>query len=410
MLSMMQFENCKLSAIAIVLALMASSVVVRAEVIELAGGGRLEGKIVQSVEADEKSGITIELAGGGRVTIPRGQVRGPKAPAAVKVEYEKLARSSPDTVEEHLKLAEWCRQRKLTNEYQRHLERVLELNPDQVEARTALGFRNKDGKWLNREDVMASRGMVTYKGRYITPQQVEILEAQEKTKATQADWKNRIDQLRRQKTGRRPEQAAQADAEIRAINDPQAADAVVAALRRENIPELMRMWMEVAARLNSRVAMDALVHLSLTDPDDDVRQFALDLLVKSGRPGLSTPYVRALKDKENIIVNRAAAALGRIRDRDTIGPLIDALITTHKVKVAEGNADQHAYSFSNDSSAFSFGGGGPKIVSQAIRNRDALDALIAMSGGTSFDYDQEQWRNWLAAQAKANTVDVRRDQ
>jgi hypothetical protein len=33
-----------------------------------------------------------------------------------------------------------------------------------------------------------------------------------------------------------------------------------------------------------------------------------------------------------------------------------------------------------------------------------------MSGGASFDYDQEQWRGWLAAQAKVNAVDVRRDQ
>jgi hypothetical protein len=35
---------------------------------------------------------------------------------------------------------------------------------------------------------------------------------------------------------------------------------------------------------------------------------------------------------------------------------------------------------------------------------------VKLSGGTSFDYDQDQWRKWLAAQAKANAVDVRRDQ
>jgi hypothetical protein len=161
---------------------------------------------------------------------------------------------------------------------------------------------------------------------------------------------------------------------------------------------------------NSRPTVDALVNVSLADPNEDFRQLALDLLIKSGRPALATPYVRALTNKDNEIVNRAAAALGRIRDRDTIGPLIDALITTHKVKVGEGNPDQHAYSFSSDGSAFSFGGGGPKIVSQAVRNRAVLDALITMSGGTSFDYDQDQWRGWLAAQAKVNAVDVRRDQ
>ena len=249
-----------------------------------------------------------------------------------------------------------------------------------------------------------------YEGRYLAPQQVEVIEAQKKSRVTRADWNNRIKQLRSWITGRRPDKVAQARAEIQAINDPQAADAIVAVLGRENDYDLKRLWIEVASKLNSRVALDALVHLSLTDPDDDVRHYCLELLIKSGRPGISTPYVRALKDKDNEIVNRAGSALGQIRDRDAIGPLIDALITNHKMKLSDANPDQHAYTFSNDGgSAFSFGGGGPKIVNKAIRNRAVLDALMAISGA-SFDYDQEQWRGWLAAQAKVNAVDVRRDQ
>ena len=34
-----------------------------------------------------------------------------------------------------------------------------------------------------------------------------------------------------------------------------------------------------------------------------------DLLIESGRPGLAGPYIRALKNTENEIVNRAAEAL-----------------------------------------------------------------------------------------------------
>lgn len=383
----------------------------RADVLVLASGGRLEGKIDQLADAD-KANFTIELAAGGRVTIPRSQVTRVDTTSAAEAEYQKLSHSSPDTVAEHEKLAEWCRQHKLSDEYQRHLERILELNPSHVEARTALGFRQKNGKWLKREDLMADRGLVNYKGRYITPQQVEIMEAQEKARVTQADWNSRIKQLRNWITGRRPEKVAQALAEVKAIKDPQAADSIAAALRNESNLELKRLWIEVAGQLqSSRPAVDALVHVSLADPNEDFRQLALDLLIKSGRPALATPYVRALTNKDNEIVNRAGVALGRIRDRDTIGPLIDALITTHKVKVGEGNPDQHAYSFSSDGSAFNFGGsGGPKIISQALRNRSVLDALITMSGGTTFDYDQDQWRGWLAAQAKVNAVDVRRDQ
>jgi HEAT repeat protein len=252
---------------------------------------------------------------------------------------------------------------------------------------------------------------VKFGDRYVTPQHVEIMKQQEASRTTQADWKNRLEQLRRFLTGRRPDKAAEAHTESLAINDPQAAEAVVALLRRENDRELKRLWLEVTSHLNHPAAVDALVDLSLNDPDDEIRQQCLEHLIKSGRPGLSTPYARALKNKDNEIINRAAVALGQIRDRDSIGPLIDALITKHKVKVSDANPDQHAYAFSTEGGgAFSFGGGGPQFVTQAVRNRAVLDALITMSGGTSFDYDQEQWRGWLAAQAKAAAVDVRRDQ
>ena len=154
----------------------------------------------------KKRPSSIELAAGGRLTIPRSQVARVDATSDAEAEYQKLARSSPDTVDAHWKLAEWCREHKLPTEGQRHLERILELDPNHAEARTALGFRQKDGQWMNRDDVMASRGLVLYEGRYVTPQQVELMEQQKKSRVTQADWTNRIEQLRRWLTGRRQDQ------------------------------------------------------------------------------------------------------------------------------------------------------------------------------------------------------------
>jgi hypothetical protein len=254
-----------------------------------------------------------------------------------------------------------------------------------------------------------------FDGKYVTPQQVELLKQAKESKVTQADWTKRIETLRRALVGRRPERANEAHAQIQAIQDPQAADAVVDALRRENDPKLKHLWIETAARLNSRTAIDALVNLSLHDPDDEIRHQSLEYLIKSHRPGLATPYIHALRDKDNEMVNRAGAALGQIGDRDAIGPLIDALITKHRVKVSDANPDQHAYTFSQDGSggggggSFSFGGKGPQFVTQSLKNRAVLDALITLSGNANFEYDQVQWRGWLAAQAKATAIDVRRD-
>jgi len=383
--------------------------VARGDRFQLTGGGQVEGRLIESND-DDKSLLVIELTDGGRLKIPRSEVTRIESRSAVEDEYNTLARSSPDTIEAHLRLAEWCRERKLRDNAQQHLARILELDPDHEAARAALGFRQKDGQWMTRDDVMASRGLVLYEGRYVAPQHVELLERQKQTKISQADWAKHLEQLRRWLTGRRQDRAAEALAEIQQLRDPAATEAVVAMLRREDDPALRRLWIEVASRLNRRPAIDALVELSLTDPDPEIRHDCLDHLIKSGRPGLATPYIRALKDSDNEMVNRAAAALGQIGDRDAINPLIDALITKHRFKVGDGDPNQHAYAFSPDSGAFSFGGGGPQIVTQALRNPDALSALVTLSDGQSFDYDQRQWRRWLAAQSKLHAVDVRRDQ
>jgi hypothetical protein len=380
------------------------------DVFELANGGRAEGRLVESAGGDETT-VVIELTGGGRLEIPRTYIARIETTSAVQAEYEKLARSSPDTVEAHLKMAEWCRERKLRADAQRHFERILELDPNHEAARAALGFRRQDGQWMTRDDVLASRGLVAYEGRFIAPQHVELMERDKEAKASHADWANYLERLRRALVGRRQDRAADAHAEIQQIRDPLAAEAVVALLRREEDPELKRLWIDVAARLDHRLAIDALIELSLNDPDPELRHECLEYLVKSGRPGLVAPYVRALRSSDNELVNRAGAALGHIGDRDAMGPLIDALVTKHRFKVGDGDPNQHSYTFSPDSGAFSFGGGGgPKIVTQTVRNPDVLSALVALSGGASFDYDQQQWRRWLAAQAKLNAVDVRRDQ
>jgi HEAT repeat protein len=273
-----------------------------------------------------------------------------------------------------------------------------------------LGFRRNDGQWMTRDEVMESRGMILYEGKYVTRQHVELLERQKEAKVVQADWANDLERFRRWLTSRRQDRSAEALAQIQSIQDPAAAEAVVRMLRREESPELKRLWLEVAARLDHSAAVDALVEFSLTDPDPELRHQSLEYLIKSGRRGVMTPYLRYLKNRDNEIINRAGAALGQIGDADAMGPLVDALITKHSFKVADGNPDQHAYTFSPQGGVSSFGGGGPKFIHKNLQNPEVLAALVHLSGGTSFDYDQGQWRRWLAAQARQQLVDIRRDE
>jgi HEAT repeats len=386
---------------------------VRADVVELKNGGRVEGQIAESKD-DDQADYVITTADGVRMTIARSEVARIVPQTKDEEEYQRRARAIADTVDGHWDLAQWCREKGLRNAYREQLNHIIELDPQHAEARQALGYQNIKGQWMLRDDIMAARGLVMYEGKYVTRQHVELLERDKQARTTDADWNNHIDRLRHGLAGRRQDRAGQALAELRAIRDPQAAAAITEWLRNEQDPELKKVLLETTAQIDHPLAISALVDLSLTDSDDEIRAQALEDLIKSGRPGISAPYIHALKNSDDNVISHAAEALQTIGDTDAIGPLIDVLVVKRRGVVAAGSSpDQHAYVFTPNGGGGgvnSFGSAPPKIVTQTVRNPFVLTALVKLAGGTSFDYDQEQWRKWLAAQAKANAVDVRRDQ
>ena len=103
----------------------------------------------------------------------RCSARGPTRPST-----SGFGRPIADTAAAQWELAQWCREHKLSAEREVHLRRVIELDPDHVEARRALGYSKIDGQWTTQEEAMTKRGYVRYKGQWKTPQEVEIAEEQ----------------------------------------------------------------------------------------------------------------------------------------------------------------------------------------------------------------------------------------
>jgi hypothetical protein len=140
-------------------------------------------------------------------------------------------------------------------------------------------------------------------------------------------------------------------------------------------------------------------------------------LEKSKRPDVISYYVGKLKDKDNVTVNRAAFGLGRMKDPSSIGPLIDALVTVHKFKIAKQGGDNATTNTfgkgpggSGAPGGMGFGAGnGPSIIRQSISNQTVLDALVVLTG-QNFGFDKQAWKYWLAAQKKPpDAIDARRD-
>ena len=98
---------------------------------------------------------------------------------------------------------------------------------------------------------------------------------------------------------------------------------------------------------------------AIYDQADEVRQTCLDHLQPKKRPEVTSYFVAKLKDKKNEIVNLAGIALGRMKDPAAIGPLIEALVTTHKFTLTPpgGNNSMNAGMTSRGGMGLSMGSG-----------------------------------------------------
>lgn len=377
-----------------------------ADVIELKTGGRVTGVVEKLDQGDYQ----VTTHAGTVIRLDRLHVTKVDEHTAEERSYAGRSRSAPDTVEGQLALANWCREHNLGTQAQTHAQRVVELDPTNVEARQMLNFRNVDGAWMTREQVMASRGLVWFEGKYRTRQEIAMREREEKLKQLDVHWTSEIKKWRRWLGDRRPERTQEALRNFDQLNDPLAAIPLVEMLEDEQDPAVRRLLAKTAARINHQATVNVLVTLSLNDADEELRLSCLEWLIDSGRPGLTEAYVAALRSNENAIVNRAGMALGNLGDSSAIGPLIDALVTKHKRVVGGGGGGGgDTYSFNPSSGGFSMGGGGPKIKDGYAKNPDVLSALVRITGGEHFGYNQELWKKWHASQAQLVQVDLRRD-
>lgn len=378
----------------------------------LTTGGRVTGELLNPEETPRQK-FVIRAVGGARVTLEPSQVKQVLITRPEELQYEKIRPKYPDTVEGQWALAEWCFQQRLTAQREKHLRRVIELDPDHAEARRALGYSQLDGEWVTREEIMTRRGYQRYKGRWRTPQEIELLEKKRRVEIAEKEWAQKLGRWRdwlgteRDPQGRR---------NILAIDDPHAVEALTRNLTGDPSAHARTLYIEVLAKIGSPEAIEALAVCSIEDPVEEVRLTCLDYLEKKERPEVVAYYVGKLRAKDNRVVNLAAIGLGRMKDPSAVGPLIDALITVHKFKVSTGNPGSISTTFGTGpgGSGAPPGAGGlsvggrPRIVSRYIRNRYVLDALIALTG-QNFNFDERAWKYWYAGQQKRPNVDTRRD-
>ena len=381
----------------------------RGEVLVLETGGRVVGKLLNPKESPREKYV-VEVLGGSRITLEKAQVKQVVRPTAAEVDYEKVRHQYPDTVEGQMELASWCRDHHLETLRRQHLERVLEIDPGFNEAHRLLKHVRVGGVWKTPRQFWEDQGYVLYQGRWMTPQEVELRDSSRKIELAALEWRRRLKHWRIWlDTGREEEALEQIDH----IDDPLAVPALGDLLGKEGVESYRKRYIETLARIASPAAWHVLLRSSLYDESEEVRLTSLDYIIDRPSSDVVEFYVKRLRDENNTTVNRAALALGRLKDRKAVQPLIDALVTSHKRVVAPANPGGFAAGFGSVgggpvSGGMNVGGGGAKILIEYYRNEDVLEALAQMTG-QNYEYSVPAWKNWYASQKKSLSLNARRD-
>lgn len=418
----------------------AAAQVVRADYLVLKNGGELHGELQrETATTAHPERITIKTLSGTVVTLSKDEVQSIVRRRVALEQYDVQARLAPDTVSGQWALAEWCREKSLIDQRNAHAQRVIELDSENIAAHRALGHVQHEGKWVTRDDMMAARGYVKYKGRYLLPEELALIQEEQRESEAEKAWYKKVNMWRDWIEGDRADRQADGLRSLQEIADPQAIPALYKAFHNTANEQERLLYVSILTRIESDKALPPLVAQSLQDVSVEVRQLAIRGVQRKDYSQAIPVYLKGLKHDLNIIVNRSALALGEMGDELVIAPLIEALITKHKYRITVSDPTQNTPGFSTNGTMVSGNAQPPlppdislllatgqlpygvqvqqmlppgaglmkgkktTVVEKDEENPAVLSALQRLTG-QNFVYDERQWRTWYNAQKNSGGV------
>lgn len=401
------------------------------DLIRLHNGGEIRGKLRPGHTRDAE--VTIDTLTGGVVVVTRDQIAFTTVRSVETEEYETRARFTPHTVEARWELAEWCRQNRLRAQRAEQLELLLLLDPEHAEARRGLGHVQEHGEWMTREEQMARRGYIPYQNRWVTRQELDLLEKNEAQRTAEREWFSRVLAWVRWVAGSNERQRQQGIAALLEIRDPAAVAALQSHMAEHESVAIRSLFVSVLGNISGDRPVGALIERGLFDASPVVRKAALEAVRPEQFGAAANALVPALRNNDNAVVNRAAAALGRMGDARAAPALFDALVTHHRYDIQVPANQATNLSLANGAQLMNSGtlsqylppdveialrtgqypfgvvvlppAGQPQQfrtvrVQAQIPNADVLAALVKLTG-QNFGYDERTWKLWWAAEGRS---------
>ncbi len=151
-----------------------------ADDVYLKGGAVFSGRIVEQTDTM----VTIDI-GDGEIGVAVSRIeRIEKKRSALDEFDERAAKLAPNDVDGWRNLGGWASDQGLGAQSQRAYQKVLNLSPDDAEARGALGFVQYNGQWMTLDESYRARGYVKHDGQWMTPNEAQM--TQQAANANQA--------------------------------------------------------------------------------------------------------------------------------------------------------------------------------------------------------------------------------
>jgi hypothetical protein len=384
----------------------------QADTFYLRSGGQIDGDLMNASESPRKSYV-ISVAGRGQITLQADVVEKVEAVRPELAEYEKLRRKTGETVVEQMSLAEWCREHGLSAQRKTALEHVLQLDPEQPEARKMLGYRKVKDQWMTHDEEQIDKGYVKSRNpstgliEWVPPQVAENRDSVQRRIKSEAEWRKKIHGFRALMDGRRSDQGQKG---LYAIHDPAAIVPLSErlngnrSLKKDPREDARQIYVEVLGRFNTHDARGPLTACAIDDPVEEVRLSCLDVLEKQNDEAVTKYFEGRMRDKHatDEMIERAGVALGRIKDPTSVATLVHYVSYERTEVIPTGGGP--------GSMTTTFGKNGgpsglsmnaqPKTRQRLVQCRAVLDALVTITG-QNFGYDPRAWQTWYKNQVAA---------
>ena len=402
-----------------------------ADIVYLKTGGVMRGLIKTADDSTDKTSVTMSLLSGAEVELIVEHISSQQLRPLKFEEYEVRAESLPDTLKAHWELAEWCREQKLDEQREIHLEIVLVIDPKHRQAHYGLRHTFYREQWMTREEYDQTRiadGFVKYKGKWVPADKLDSVKSDDAATKAEREWYAKVRIWLNWATGNHPERAADGLNNLREISDPKAVSALVQFLGKSQRADVRRLFIEITGKIEGPVPVVPLATLSVREDVRELRELALTMIDETHYDQARQLVIDELRDRNNIVVRRAGTVLAKIGDETSAPALIRALVTTHSYKV---RVPVQGYSFGVDGSIPSGSGLPPeieiglrtgvydsvqvvpllgaaratKLIPVAI-NRENAEVLMALRQITenNFGFDEKAWQRWWNVDRSQTTL------